>query len=254
MAGGKYLKGVTITLVGKIKFDNDKHKTMQFSNDKIKAWVTNAGGFLQTRTTDATQFLVTDKLNWDNCTAEVQKAIDLCDNGQDIKIVSHQYLINALESRTKPSPNSTLCRKVWPPEDPKGGETASGRQDAPSSNLEMFQQTTADALDDRARREIEARKQADKVYEDHMTKAQQSDVRARKQQQDARMGLQAKVFEKGAKKARNEAFSENFHIYKDKTGFYYDILLTKVDVRSNKNERWALTVSCFHLTPCPFLH
>jgi len=29
----------------------------------------------------------------------------------------------------------------------------------------------------------------------------------------------------------------------DATGFKFDVLLTKIDFRCNKNERWALTVS-----------
>lgn len=43
--------------------------------------------------------------------------------------------------------------------------------------------------------------------------------------------------------------SDNYHIYQDNTGFKYDVLITKIDVRQNKNERFALTVSCPKLQP-----
>ena len=39
--------------------------------------------------------------------------------------------------------------------------------------------------------------------------------------------------------------AENHHIYKDETGFPYDVMLTKIDTRNNKNERVAITVSQF---------
>ena len=35
----------------------------------------------------------------------------------------------------------------------------------------------------------------------------------------------------------------------DATGFKFDVLLTKIDFRCNKNERWALTVSSLCETP-----
>ena len=34
------------------------------------------------------------------------------------------------------------------------------------------------------------------------------------------------------------------HVFKDTTGFEYDITLTKVDTLTNRNERIVLTVSC----------
>ena len=38
-------------------------------------------------------------------------------------------------------------------------------------------------------------------------------------------------------------WTESHHIYQDSTGFKYDIQVTKVDARHNRNERWGLTVS-----------
>lgn len=36
--------------------------------------------------------------------------------------------------------------------------------------------------------------------------------------------------------------TDNHHIYTDDTGFHFDVLITKVDTRNNRNERYALTV------------
>jgi len=43
--------------------------------------------------------------------------------------------------------------------------------------------------------------------------------------------------------------TDNHHIYMDDTGFKYDVLLTKVDTKHNRNERYALTVSPFPILP-----
>lgn len=40
-----------------------------------------------------------------------------------------------------------------------------------------------------------------------------------------------------------EMIADNHHIYMDDTGFKYEVLLTKVDTKKNRNERYALTVS-----------
>lgn len=42
---------------------------------------------------------------------------------------------------------------------------------------------------------------------------------------------------------RADTVAENNHIYKDSTGFEYDITVTKVDILMNSNERQSITVS-----------
>lgn len=42
---------------------------------------------------------------------------------------------------------------------------------------------------------------------------------------------------------------ENYHIYRDSTGFDYDVTLTRVDLANNRNERYQLRVS----NPSPYL-
>ena len=37
-------------------------------------------------------------------------------------------------------------------------------------------------------------------------------------------------------------FADNYHVYQDTTGFKYDVTVTKVEPRLNKNERWEMTV------------
>lgn len=42
---------------------------------------------------------------------------------------------------------------------------------------------------------------------------------------------------------RTDRSPEKYHPFKDSTGFVYDIMLTRVDTLTNRNERINLTVS-----------
>ena len=41
----------------------------------------------------------------------------------------------------------------------------------------------------------------------------------------------------------NDIDVENYHVYQDDTGFDYDIVLTRVDITNNANERYNICVS-----------
>lgn len=58
----------------------------------------------------------------------------------------------------------------------------------------------------------------------------------------------AKTFREGARQAKNDIGSDNYHVYMDKTGFRYDVVVVKTDMLANKNERFVITVS----VPSPF--
>ena len=54
--------------------------------------------------------------------------------------------------------------------------------------------------------------------------------------------------------------TDDYHVYMDATGFKFDVCITKVDTKHNRNERYALTVSLIpllthnlHPQPAPFL-
>ncbi|KAI7530916.1 hypothetical protein KC331_g14417, partial [Hortaea werneckii] len=62
---------------------------------------------------------------------------------------------------------------------------------------------------------------------------------------------QAAIARKAAKKARNAVFSDDYHVYMDATGFKFDVCITKVDTKHNRNERYALTLKIYESNIAP---
>lgn len=51
--------------------------------------------------------------------------------------------------------------------------------------------------------------------------------------------------------ASSKSPSDGYHIYRDSTGFSYDITLARADLTTNQNERYYLKVSLFRPIPTP---
>ncbi|MCJ1398129.1 hypothetical protein MMC11_001326 [Xylographa trunciseda] len=55
-------------------------------------------------------------------------------------------------------------------------------------------------------------------------------------------------FEKGCDEFKNKMYTDGYHIYRDSTGFSYDITLARSDLTTNTNARYFLKVSSFPYT------
>ncbi|MCJ1386901.1 hypothetical protein MMC17_010029 [Xylographa soralifera] len=53
------------------------------------------------------------------------------------------------------------------------------------------------------------------------------------------------LFEKGCDEFKTKMYTDGYHIYRDSTGFSYDITLARSDLTTNTNARYFLKVSCF---------
>ncbi|KAL9129242.1 MAG: hypothetical protein Q9217_002254 [Psora testacea] len=51
------------------------------------------------------------------------------------------------------------------------------------------------------------------------------------------------TFEKGCKDFEQDMFSDGYHIYRDSTTFAYDITLARINLLTNKNQRYSLKVN-----------
>ena len=235
-------------------------------------WISNAGGHLESKITDQTTHLVVHDKAWKNMAEMVKKGLQLNkEEGRDIKIVSYDWLEDSICNKTRkkegPYRWEKLDRARLEREDRKGkGKAVEGPKGHVGLMAEVFQESTEMFVDEKDRRRME------RLAEEQRRVRREMEAEEKREREEARKEerrKQAKLFGKGAKKARNEIFSgalilllllllrllekechadasmrtENHHIYTDPTAFQYDILLTKIDTRHNRNERIALTVS-----------
>lgn len=261
----KALSGCTISLFGRSPaWDNDKQK-------KVPQWLANLSGKFTQSFSDSTTHLVVSRKRWreEPRPAPLQKALDEKAKGRDLKIVTFDWLEDCLtlQSRKREAPYEWEKRDA---EDAKlTAKAAKATQKGTAKSVpgimsEMFHESTEQYVDpeDRAKmeRQLEKEREISKAKE---LEAKEDRIRRQKEQ--------AKIFARGAKKARNEALSgesvqfrlthraacanevaDTYHIYQDSTGFKYDVLVTKIDMRCNRNERVALSVSTSLIEPRQF--
>ncbi|KAI9705109.1 MAG: hypothetical protein M1836_006892 [Candelina mexicana] len=60
-----------------------------------------------------------------------------------------------------------------------------------------------------------------------------------------------KTFKKGCENAKTDLLSDNYHTYRDETGFDYDVVLARADLSRNINERHHLKVPFFSSLSSP---
>ena len=218
---------------------------------KVSGWIANLGGSVQTRPNENTTHVVASVNAWNRKDASIQKAQELNEERATrdvIKIVSFDWLVDCADNKTKKREGPYLCEKLYVSASKRDAakkrqEGADGKEKKGHVGMmaEVFQESTEGFVDDRERKRVEKQIETEKRVREEMEREERDDQRKKT----------AELFGKGAKKARNEIFTENHHIYTDDTGFKYDILLTKVDTRQNRNERVALTVSPTHPNGIP---
>ena len=251
--------------------------TKKWTKDQLEKWVKQAGGVLQ-KEFDAqnTTHLVIEEQLWTNKTMVVQLALEANDNGHKVYIVTPQWLDDCLVAQRKHREKEYMWEKidekaagdqrkkrgkqVVEGQGGEGGDDGEGGARSHQAMLgEVLQEGTEDYVGDHDRRVFEAenaeRQKAEKEREEIEARRKEHEKQAVEEQRKARADLMKKT----AKRGRSEEFNgktiscyhlcsanmlqADHHVFKDTTGFEYDITLTKVDTLTNRNERIVLTVS-----------
>ncbi|EME87670.1 uncharacterized protein MYCFIDRAFT_75515 [Pseudocercospora fijiensis CIRAD86] len=204
-----------------------------WNNQKVKDWVSQASGKVESRVTEATTHLVVSKKEWEKKGVVVQDALKRKDDSlQEIEIVSYDWLADSLHAKSKKREKG--YRFVLARSKGKGG-------DEPRSNSGLMKQL----FDDHTLGPTPAEKGLiEKRAVENAELARKRDEAKMKDFEQSRMTVSeyAAIFKRGAQKARTHLLNENHHIYQDCTGFCYDVTLTKVDAKHNTNERYSLVI------------
>jgi hypothetical protein len=252
------LKGCHIVALGQYK--------VEWAPSSVKKWVDFAGGHVsfKPKVTEETTHVVLTEKEWQGQSPFVQDVIEVKNGGQNIHIVSWEWLEECLEKRAKRSET----RFSWESMDKKSIK-ASDQEAKRLSKMEKqprttqglmaqtFLQTTEAYITDHDRKKIAQQQEKDEQARQEAEEEKRQQFKIHRE----RMSVpeQAAIFQKSAKRARVEILSgewsvigsgqteadtttDNHHIYVDRTGFTFDVTITKVDWKQNKNERYVLTV------------
>ncbi|KAF7193107.1 hypothetical protein HII31_05541 [Pseudocercospora fuligena] len=229
------LKGCVIVTVG-------LHE--DWNNQKVKDWVLQASGKVESRVTEATTHLVASKKEWEKKGVIVQDALKRKDESlQEIEIVSYDWLADSLQAKSKKREKG--YRYALPGEAGKGNGANEPRSHAGLMKQLFDDHTLGPTPEEKALFEKRAAEEAELARKREEAKM--------KEFEQTRMSVPevAAIFKKGAQKAKTHLLNENHHIYQDSTGFYYDITLTKVDTKHNTNERYSLVLQIFESNNVP---
>ncbi|KAK4546740.1 hypothetical protein LTR36_001472 [Oleoguttula mirabilis] len=248
---GNHLKKTVITILYPIP---ELNKT--WTREKLEGWIKTASGRHEVRFIEGeTTHLVCSEKMWQAQPVAIQAALAAnakvggSSNKGGVWIVTPKWLITAIGDQCKPHPGKdsweTLDREAMKQSQQAGksAEKAAAKEVRGAARTvagmltETLIESTEKFISDDDRREME--KELKKRKEEAMREVQEKEKEKKRERE------QAALFRKGAKKAKNEVFSDNHHIYMDAAGFKYEVLLTKVDTKHNRNERHALTLQIY---------
>lgn len=247
--GKKILTGKTITLTG--DFGANRRK------DQWKKWVEAAGGTFSNGLTSFTTHLIASEEHWKGQVKVVQDALPR----KDVKVVHVDWLENILMRQKRERETKYLwttidaanikARKLQDKIDARAAKDAEKRQ-TKNLMLAALQDHTSELLGDKERKAL-LKKLEDEEKEKQKQKQIERQLGRKRKREERKDGVARGVFERGVEKAKRDGLGDNHHVYTDSTGFRYDVVLTKVDTGTNRNERCSITVSpAFSPLPFPF--
>ncbi|KAI7355312.1 hypothetical protein KC320_g2872 [Hortaea werneckii] len=265
---GGFLKGTNITLIHPL-FPPKEAK--DWTPENITRWITQAHGQTSTKFLEGeTTHIVCSEAVWHDKPILIQAALAANEKIEQsgsarrpVKFVSPDWLRDALFAAHKPSSDGAYSwmklakareaqearmekiveraeRELDRGMAGKGGGGAGAQQ---SMMAEVLQDATDPFLGEEDRAELERQAQV-KRKEEMRRKVQEELDRQQVKEQAA-------IARKAAKKARNAVFSDDYHVYMDATGFKFDVCITKVDTKHNRNERYALTLKIYESNIAP---
>ncbi|KAK3672370.1 hypothetical protein LTR78_007677 [Recurvomyces mirabilis] len=222
------LKGTKITVIFPAVEDP------KWTKERVTNWIAVAGGKLMTKFTDSTTHLVCSERTWRNQSGVVKQAADKVKKGERIFIVSGDWLRDTLFNQKRAREGIYSFVKADKAAASVRRQLRQQAQDGGSR--EGSQENNEQFVSEAEKKKIEERLARERSAEEEARKKKTEAERVAKKEQEA-------LFRRGAKKAKNEIFSHNHHIYMDPNdGFKYEITLTKVDTRANRNERFIITL------------
>ncbi|KAK1815107.1 hypothetical protein LTR12_010531 [Friedmanniomyces endolithicus] len=243
------LKNTTITLIQPLEVYDPK-----WTKASLDRWIGHAKGRAITKFTSNTTHVVCTEKAYQQQTGDVRAAVAARKKGERFHIVSPEWLAETLSQQKRAKESEFSWEKLAKSSGGRGRKkkkksssdveeeeeeavVKKGPKTAGGLLREVFQEHTEQFVSEGERRALRG------VFEREEEGKRQAVLAEERERKEMRAKAEKEaVFRKGAKKARNEIFSDNHHIYMDVTGFKYDIILTKVDARLNRNERYALTV------------
>ncbi|KAI7208740.1 hypothetical protein KC343_g9237 [Hortaea werneckii] len=264
---GGFLKGTNITIIHPL-FPPKEAK--DWTPEKITRWITQAHGQTSTKFLEGeTTHIVCSEAVWHDRPVLIQAALAANEKAETsgsgrkpVKFVSPDWLRDALFAAHKPSSDAAYswvklakAREAQEARMEKIVERAERELDRgvagkgggggaqQSMMAEVLQDATDPFLGEEDRAELE--RQAQVQRKEEMRKRVQEGLDRQKEKE------QAAIARKAAKKARNVVFSDDYHVYMDATGFKFDVCITKVDTKHNRNERYALTLKMYESNIAP---
>ncbi|KAK3619163.1 hypothetical protein LTR56_024218 [Elasticomyces elasticus] len=262
------LRNTTIALIHPLEYAD-----AGWTKDKLVAWIKTAKGNPTTHFTKKTTHVICTATAYKNGVGEVGSAKAARAKGERVHIVSPEWLQETLMQQKKMSEAGFSWEKA-PGMNRRGGggrkkkvveveevevgdedgeveEVVSKPQNVKGMMVEGFLDHTQQFLSEGDRRKIKEQMAREK----EMAKLAEIQIERDRREEANRLRRERAekeaVFRRGAKKGRNEIFSDNHHVYADVTGFKYDITLTKVDTRANRNERYVLTLQIYESNSQP---
>ncbi|KAK0774824.1 hypothetical protein LTR91_025077 [Friedmanniomyces endolithicus] len=248
------LKNTTITLIQPLEVYDPK-----WTKASLDRWIGHAKGRAITKFTSNTTHVVCTEKAYQQQTGDIRAAVVARKKGERFHIVSPEWLAETLSQQKRAKESEFSWEKLAKSSGGKRKKKKKGSSDVEDEEeeavvkrpktaggllREVFQEHTEQFVSEGERRALRG------VFEREEEVKRQAVLAEEKERREIRAKAEKEaVFRKGAKKARNEIFSDNHHIYMDVTGFKYDIILTKVDARLNRNERYALTIYESNSTP-----
>ncbi|KAK0897536.1 hypothetical protein LTR91_022544 [Friedmanniomyces endolithicus] len=249
------LKNTTITLIQPLEVYDPK-----WTKASLDRWIGHAKGRAITKFTSNTTHVVCTEKAYQQQTGDIRAAVAARKKGERFHVVSPEWLAETLSQQKRAKESEFSWEKLAKSSGGRGRkkkkksssdvedeeEEAVVKRPKTAGGLlrEVFQEHTELFVSEGERRALKG------VFEREEEVKRQAVFAEERERKEMRAKAEKEaVFRKGAKKARNEIFSDNHHIYMDVTGFKYDIILTKVDARLNRNERYALTIYESNSTP-----
>ncbi|KAK5129669.1 hypothetical protein LTR08_002994 [Meristemomyces frigidus] len=257
---GIHLKNTLISIIYPIPRFND----LGWTREQLEKWIVAGGGgrhatkFIEGETTH----LVCSEKAWQTQHVQIQAAlaanakIGADSNGgggggkREVRIVSPDWLETVVRDRHKPNAHSYLWSRLARDGEQEArragreaGREGGGARTVQGLLAEVLVESAEKFMSEGEKREVE--REVQRRREEVGREARE------RERERVREKEQAAVFRRQARKAKNEIFSENHHIYMDATGFKYEVLLTKVDTKHNRNERHALTLQLYETNSQP---
>jgi hypothetical protein len=210
----------------------------------LQKWTEANGGTFNRKLTTSTTHLVVTEANWRARVPEVKTALD-----SDIRVIDYEWFDDKLRTTGRVSENKYLWTTI---------DAERLKQEAKEARATEREKKRAEKEKERKKKDSERINYADAFMQHTNEVANISDEEASEDEgfseEDAaaqQHSVLAEKFAKGAKQAKEDLMSYNYHIYMDKTGFSYDIVVTKASVELSRLDRARITVSLFlPLLPC----